>query len=163
MIVVSNSSPLIGMAAIGQLDLLEKLYYRIHIPQAVFQEVVIIGARRAGSSEVQTSDWIVTHTVNPAHTSSLMTATGLDVGESEAIILAKTLPADYLVLDDIQGRKYAFAEGLQVVGAVGVLLLAKQHGYIKRVKPPLDDLLANGYFINPRLYQMVLFQAGEIS
>lgn len=161
MIVVSNSSPLIGLASIGQFDLLKSLYSAIHIPQAVYHEVVIIGAGRVGSSEVQTAAWIARHAVNPADTASVMTATGLDLGESEAIVLAQSLKADYLVLDDVQGRTYALAEGLRVVGAVGVLLLAKQHGHILAVKPPMDRLVANGYFISPRLYHMVLVRAGE--
>ena len=37
--VVSNTTPLIALADIGQLELLHKLYGEIMIPEAVFNEV----------------------------------------------------------------------------------------------------------------------------
>jgi predicted nucleic acid-binding protein len=50
MIVVSNASPLVGLASIRQLDLLRQLYSEAHIPGAVWQEVVVDGvdAKRKG-------------------------------------------------------------------------------------------------------------------
>jgi uncharacterized protein len=59
MIVVSNSSPLVSLAAIGRLELLHDLYGTITIPQAVHQEVVMQGPGRPGAAEVQALDWIV--------------------------------------------------------------------------------------------------------
>ena len=63
MIVVSNSSPLISLSAIGLFDLLNALYGTIHIPEAVYQEVVVTGAGRPGSEEVQAAPWIIRHEV----------------------------------------------------------------------------------------------------
>lgn len=51
--VVSNSSPLIGLGMIGRFDLMRKLYKKISTPQAVYQEVVVEGRGRPGSSETQ--------------------------------------------------------------------------------------------------------------
>ncbi len=50
MIVVSNASPLVSLAAIGRFDLLQALYGTIEIPQAVHHEVVILGLGRMGRS-----------------------------------------------------------------------------------------------------------------
>jgi hypothetical protein len=63
MTVVSNSSPLISFAAIGQLDLLKSLYGTIHIPQTVYHEVITQGAGKPGSTDVASATWIQRHTV----------------------------------------------------------------------------------------------------
>jgi hypothetical protein len=47
--VVSNTSPLINLAWIGQLELLHTLYGEIHIPEAVWHEIVIQGAGQPGA------------------------------------------------------------------------------------------------------------------
>ena len=41
MSIVSNASPLINLARIGQLDLLRQLYGELLIPEAVWHEVVM--------------------------------------------------------------------------------------------------------------------------
>ena len=161
MIVVSNASPLIGLAGIGQLELLQQLYSTIHIPQAVYHEVVILGTGKTGSDEVALATWITRHTADPTDTTTVMAATGLDVGESEAIALAQSVKANYVVLDDMPGRVYALAQGLQVIGVVGLLLQGKKQGVIPAIKPDLDQLITNGYWINAKLYRAALIQAGE--
>lgn len=75
MIVVSNTSPIINLACVSQLDLLRQLYGQIIIPQAVFTEIAIAGAGEPGAKEVQGFDWItprsVTHWVLPTSLCSL--------------------------------------------------------------------------------------------
>ena len=58
MIVVSNTSPIVNLAAIGRLDLLEQLYGTVIIPQAVYREIVVLGAGQPGAMEVSTLVWI---------------------------------------------------------------------------------------------------------
>ena len=58
MIVVSNTSPIINLAAIGQLEILQNLYDHIRIPQAVYYEIAVRGAGQPGSQEVQDLEWI---------------------------------------------------------------------------------------------------------
>ena len=60
MIVVSNTSPIINLAAVGQLDLLRHLYGQVVIPQAVYSEIVGVGAGQPGADEVAASDFTVT-------------------------------------------------------------------------------------------------------
>ena len=91
--IVSNASPLINLARLGELDLLCRLYEEIAIPEAVRYEVVIEGAGRPGAQEVEKADWIhpraTTHTV-------LVRALreNLDAGEAEAIALGLEIDAD---------------------------------------------------------------------
>jgi len=62
-IVVSNTSPVFNLAAIGQLKLLNKLYGMIIIPQAVHHEITVKGAGQAGSTEIEKLKWIEVKTV----------------------------------------------------------------------------------------------------
>ena len=161
MIVVSNTSPIINLAAVGQLDLLRQLYGKVIIPQAVYHEITVIGAGQPGAMEVQTLEWIETKQVtNRALVMVLQTE--LDEGEVEAIALAIELRADLLLLDERLGRTIASRLGLQFIGLLGVLIEAKQKGYTPAVKPVLDDLVTKaGFWVSPQLYARVLQAAGE--
>jgi predicted nucleic acid-binding protein len=57
-IVVSNTSPIINLAAVGQLQLLRQLYDQILVPQTVHREIVVVGIGQPGAAEVKSSDWI---------------------------------------------------------------------------------------------------------
>ena len=56
--VIADSTCLIGLSRIGQLELIPKLFQRITIAQAVWDEVVVNGLGRPGSSEVARAEWI---------------------------------------------------------------------------------------------------------
>jgi predicted nucleic acid-binding protein len=58
MIIISDSTPLINFAKLGRLDLLQKLFEKVYIPEAVYYEVVIEGEDRPGAVEVKTATWI---------------------------------------------------------------------------------------------------------
>jgi len=59
MIVVTNSTCLIGLAKISKLEILKALFGEIYIPCVVYKEVVEKGEGRAGALEVRQADWIV--------------------------------------------------------------------------------------------------------
>ncbi|BAZ26924.1 hypothetical protein NIES4073_78380 [Kalymmatonema gypsitolerans NIES-4073] len=96
MIVVSDTSPITNLAAIGLLDLLQQLYGSIVIPLAVYNEMVAAGKVVPGAVEVQTLSWIQTQTlVDAQKVMDIQTNQGnIDLGEAEAIILALELRAD---------------------------------------------------------------------
>ena len=161
MIVVSNSSPIISLATIGQLSLLQQLYGNIAIPTAVYDEIAVTGAGGPGATEVQTSTWIQTQL--PKDT-SLVTSLQLelDEGEAAAIALAIELGADLLLMDERQGRKVASRFGLRFVGLLGVLIEAKSKQLFPTIKPVLDELIVHGgLWISGALYIRVLGAAGE--
>ena len=99
MIVVSNASPVINLAAIGQLELLNKLYGKIILPRAVYHEIAVKGAGRAGSTEIEKLKWIEVKTVS---NQKLVQALKVELheGESEAIALAVELNAEPLLIYD---------------------------------------------------------------
>jgi predicted nucleic acid-binding protein len=161
MSVVSNSSPLIALAAIDSLDLLQALYGEIHIPEEVFTEVVIRGAGLPGAKEVAGARWIVRHAVVNRLVVAQLLDSGIDAGESEAIALATELSAKLLILDDRRARSVARQRGLLVTGTLGVLIAAKHSDLVPAMKPLLDGLLAAGVYLDPQLIARALQLSGE--
>ncbi len=161
MIVVSNTSPVTNLAAIGQLDMLRQLYTTVLIPQAVYGELTFGGGSQPGGQEVPTLPWIeARHVADRVLVTALQIE--LDPGEAEAIALAVEMKADLLLLDERRGRMVASRLGLRFVGLLGVLNEAKQQGYLSAVKPLLEDLVSKaGFWVSPRLYARVLQAAGE--
>lgn len=161
MIVVSNTSPLINLAMIGELDLLQKLYDVIYIPQAVFDEIVIKGEGQIGAEEIKNSAWIkVLPVQNRLLVKSLFLQ--LDIGESEAIVLAIERGANLVLLDEKRGRNIASEFNLRPFGLLGVLVQAKKLGLILEIKPLIDKLRhVAGFWIDDKLYRAVLNSVNE--
>lgn len=88
--IISNASPLIALSNISQLELLEKLFQKIIIPKAVYQEVVEEGKGRIGSEEVKKAidKWIEVKEVKNSNEVKTLRAI-LDYGESEVIFWHK--------------------------------------------------------------------------
>ena len=161
MIVVSNSSPIMNLAAVGQLDLLRTLYGRLIIPQAVYEEIAIAGKGRPGANDVEVADWIEARA--PANR-SVVTAllSELDRGEAEVLALAVEISAALVLLDERLARRVAARFGLRFVGLLGVLIEAKAKGLLLQIRPILDQLISQaGFWIDPQLYADVLRAAGE--
>ena len=161
MIVVSDASPLIGLAHIGRLTLLRDLYDRVLIPDAVHREVVLKRPEGAGAAEVAMADWISVEPITNRQLARALLAE-LGPGESEAITLAAEAPGSLLLVDERLARRTAARLGVHVVGVLGVLVEAKQKGLIPAVRPLLDDLVAlAGFRISPELHRRVIEAAGE--
>ncbi len=161
MIVVSNTSPLTNLAAIGLFDLLHHLYGGLHIAYGVWDELNAGDKRWPGRDDVAQAVWIEQHTVQ---NQSLVTALrrDLDRGEAETIALAVELGADLVLLDEQEGRHAAQRLGLRVLGVVGILLNAKANGAIDTLRPHLDALRQTaGFYLSASLYQHALELAGE--
>jgi len=161
MLVVSNSSPIMNLAAIGQLRLLEQLYSKIIIAQAVYKEVALEGAGLPGADEVDKFTWIETQVVKDTSKVFLLKSE-LDLGESETIALSVELKSDLLLMDERLARAKAFSLGLNCVGILGILIEAKKQGFVTEVKPLMDDLINKaGFWIDKKLYTRVLQAAKE--
>lgn len=161
MIVVSNSSPLIALSITNSLELLHALYGNIHIPQAVFDEVVIRGAGRPGATAVANTAWIVRQAPANHQTVAQLLSAGLNKGESEAIVLASEVSAGLLILDESHARMIARQRGLSVTGTLGVLIAAKNARVVAAIKPLLGQLTAAGFYLGPEIIARALQLAGE--
>ncbi|MCX7045041.1 MAG: DUF3368 domain-containing protein [Candidatus Sumerlaeota bacterium] len=158
--VVSNSSPLIYLAKIGRINLLEKQFGQITIPPAVWREVVEEGQEREDARIIADAKWIKVHPISP---SPLLTnlKSFLDDGESEAIALAVEIRAATILLDEYEARKTAQFNGLNMIGLIGVLLAAKTSGDICSLQGCLDQLEQAGFRISAHLRQQALALASE--
>ena len=160
MIVVSDTSAIINLAAVGQLHLLSQLYGTVLIPRAVRGEIVAGGPNAPGAAATSLA-WIQTVAINNQPLASAL-AGQLDTGEAEAITLAVELRADLLLVDERRGRAVAMNLGVKVIGLLGVLLEARHKGLLPRLKPVLDDLISKaGFWISNPLYLATLRAAGE--
>ena len=153
MIVVSDTSPITALLSIGHIDLLHSLYGQVTIPPAVNTEL------RAYHTEVP--DFIQ---VIPVQTNALLTRLEreLDQGEAEAIVLAKTIQADLLLMDEMLGRQAAQQEHVPVIGLMGVLLLAKKKGLISSLGGLMERLESEaGFYLSRSVRERVLRAADE--
>jgi len=158
MVIVSDASPIIALAVCNKLDLLDKLFNRVCIPQAVFNELAIPDKPKAGDIIAWAKDKVI-----PVKNSTVVTALSmnLDPGESEALSLYWETAADFLLIDEKRGRIIALRNGIKTIGTVGVLLSAKEKGFVSLVKPLLEMLRYNGFRISDILYRQILERAGE--
>ena len=163
-IVISDSSTLIHLAAIGRLDLLRAFYGRIVIPLAVWEEVVAQGRERAGAVEVEQgkqAGWIEIQSATNQPLLRLLEH-ALDEGEAQVIALAVEQPEALVMLDESDARQIAAVYNLRKTGAVGVLIRAKREGKIESLRTELDRLRGQGgFWIDERLYQQALQSVGE--
>ena len=161
MIVVSNTTPLIGLASIQRFDLLWQLFGELYIAQAVYDEAVVAGREAGGAKcEVTAATWIKTVSVKDRLAVEVL-LDELDLGEAETIVLAREIGADWVLMDEKKGRRKLTQLGLKKIGTVGILLKAKQAGFLPAVRPELERLRWQGFSLSQAVIDAVLQQAGE--
>lgn len=157
--VVSNSSPLQYLYQADVLDLLPSLFGQIYVPEAVVAELA--EGRRQGVSLplLENLSWLQVRMVRDRTLLPLVTHLG--DGEKEVLALGLELSGALLLLDDRGARRHAHALGLELSGTLGVLLLAKERGFLDAVRPVLDRLQALQFRLDARTRQIVLELASE--
>lgn len=161
MIVVCDSTILIGLAKIGKLDLLREIFSRIYVPEEVFYEVVEKGKGKPGSESIKGTDWIEIIHVKDKIQVDLLTVS-LDKGEAEVLALAKQLGADLILVDDEKARKSAVLAGYDVMGLLGLFILAKKLGLIDQVRSLVEGLRRNKFRLSDRVVSETLRRSGEL-
>ncbi len=155
MIVVSDTSPILNLFAIGRLDLLKSLYNELVIPPAVAVEL-----QRNGVDH-RRQEWLLLR--EPANGELVKDLElRLDQGEAEAIAIALELGADRILIDERRARRVASEFKLRPLGLLGILAEAKQHRFIRECKPALDEMIQiAGLWIGERLYKQFLVAVDE--
>ena len=159
MIVVSDTTPLISLMKIGRLRLVEQLFGEVQIPDAVYKELITNPQFLEEAQQIQNSSFIKQVAIDDSKSVDLLRrATGLDRGESEAIILSDTCPADLLLMDEVKGRQVAKQMGLHLMGTVGMLRVAYEEKLISYddIIECIEVLRANGRHISDRLFKQLL-------
>ncbi len=147
--IISDSSCIIALANIGQLDLLQQVFETVLTTPQVVAEV---GIRLPVWLEVRIpADHLVIERMEAE----------LDLGEASAIALAIELHGSMLILDDLDARKVAKRLGIDVTGTVGVLIGAKRAGFIPAIRPLLDELDRAAFRMSEELRANALRLANE--
>jgi predicted nucleic acid-binding protein len=127
MIVVADSSPVIVLMNIQQIDLLRDLFGKVAIPQQVVDELSSPKRLQAVREFIASPpSWFEIHLPK-----QLESITGLQLGEIAAISLAKEINAERLIIDEKDGRRIATERGIRVIGTIGVLELAAEQNLIE--------------------------------
>ncbi len=150
-VAIPDTSPIIGLHQIGQLELLRLLFGQVMAPPAVAREV---------APSVMLPLWVEVRPP-PRPLDPRLQEAQLDPGETEAMALALDVHPELLIIDDLRGRRLAQRLGLTITGTAGVLVRAKTRGLIPAVRPLLDEVVAAGLFLGPDIYRLALEQAGE--
>ena len=156
MLVIADSSALVALAVCDCLTVLDELFEVIKVPQAVYDEVCV--ANKAEAPALQ--DYLAGKNCTVETNISIERANGLGKGEIEAISLYKQLSADLLLIDDARAKKVAYLNNVEVMGSLGVLLLAKNKGLIPVLKPLIGRLRCSDIFISDQLLSQILALSG---
>lgn len=156
--VVSNTTPILALLSINQLDLLGKLYSTVFIPKGVYQEIEKGKEKQVYADLTQIAYLQITEIQNPAPLAYLQ---DLDRGEAETIVLANELQADLVIIDEKLGRYWAESFGHKITGTLGILVRAKKEGLITHIKPFIEMMQTKNIWFSSALVQKVLETVGE--
>ena len=159
MIVVSDTTPLIALMKAARLELLEKLFGRILIPKAVYQELTSNETFKDEAETIKICPFLDVVSVADSKTVDVLRrATGLDLGESEAIVYAESSAANILLMDERKGRLIASSMGLPVMGSIGVLREAHAAGLIDtdEFRSAIEQMQDAGIRLSERLIQSIM-------
>ncbi len=148
-VIISDTSCLILLDKIGELDLLHKLYGSIITTPEVKNEFGL-----------PLPDWFEIQTTSNKNYQAIIEAS-IDKGEASAIALAVEYGDCLLIIDDLKGRKYAQNLGLQIIGTIGIIVDAKLLGIIPSIKPLLEKIKRTNFRISVTVEKILLEKAGE--
>jgi len=158
--VVCNAGPLIALAGIGSLGLLRDLFGSVLVAGEVKAEVEAGGGTAAGADMFSTMPWLQATRISPRIDPWLTSV--LDQGEAATISLAVHVSASLVLMDERKGRKIARqVYGIAVIGTGRLLVEAKRAALIGNVRPAINQMRANGYWLADNIVAEILQQAGE--
>ncbi|MCE7864212.1 MAG: DUF3368 domain-containing protein [Bacteroidetes bacterium CHB5] len=149
-VIISDTSCLILLDKIGELNLLNKVFGQITVTQDIANEF-----------KKELPDWFkIEEPTNKTYQKILEAS--LDKGEASAIAYAIEQTDCLLIIDDLKGRKYAEQLGIKITGTLGVIIDAKLSGHIKSVKPMLEKIKKPDFRLNADLERKTLEKSNEV-
>lgn len=152
-VVVADTSPILYLHLIGEIDLLQALFSEIHLPAAVYNELCHPRApQEVRAWAIAKPDWL-----------SIASASGLpdpetaslDEGERAAIALAELIGADLVLMDERKGARISLRKGFAVIGTLGILDLAARRGLID-LADSFNRLKATNFRYRPQFMEDLL-------
>lgn len=148
-VIISDTSCLILLDKIGELELLQTLFGRITITNEIADEF-----------NKELPNWFSIQAPKNQMYQVILEAS-LDKGEASAIALAVEEKDCLLIIDDSKGRKYAEKLRINITGTLGILINAKLSGHIASVKPLLEKIKKTDFRITSDLESIILKKAKE--
>lgn len=148
-IIISDTSCLILLDKINEIDILKKLYEEVVVTTTILDEF-----------GKPLPEWI--RIVDPQNISyqNILNAS-VDKGEASAIALALEQKDSLLIVDDYKARQLATGLGLKITGTLGVIVEAKLSGRINSVSDIISKIKTTNFRISPDLEKKILGSAGE--
>lgn len=147
--ILSDTSCLILLEKIGELELLHEVFGKIIVTEEVAREYLL-----------KLPEWISVQNPTNKHYQQILRVS-VDKGEASVIALAVELKDCLLIIDDLKGRNLADELGVKVTGTFGVIIEAKLSGLISSVKPILSKIKQTGFCLSDDLERKVLLKAQE--
>lgn len=156
-LVVSDTSPLLNLALIDRLELLESQFSNITIPEQVWEELLVGDNGLEALESLRKTGFL---SVVPVERTGLFVEIlhELDRGETAAICYAIENESDLLLIDETDGREVARRHDLTVTGVIGILLHAANEGTIT-MEEELTKLREAGFWISESLSEKILSES----
>lgn len=155
MLLIADTSPLISLMLIKKIDILENVFPNYIIPEAVWNEL-------NKHNEIRDFDEVLTKLSKKVRQiKNYFPLSGIDKGETEAIILYKELKAEFLLIDDKRARQTAEAMDINCIGTLAVLYKAKQLKLIEELRPVFQQLIDMKRFYSKSYLNLFLSKAKE--
>jgi len=148
-IIISDTSCLIALSNIGMLHIIKDLY----------EEIIITSEVKAEFGEIL-PDWIILMQVRDKLKQADIEKR-LDKGEASSIALALEIPNSMLIIDEIKGRNIAKSVNIEIIGTIGILLLASNKGLINDVISVILKLTNNGFRLSDKLLDKIIEKYGR--
>ncbi len=156
-LVIADTGPIISLAIIDKLPILNHLFNDIKIPRAVINELI----HDTSKKEHQTIKHFFANKVCSIKGMNDLTFT-MDYGEAEAVILYRELDADILLIDDSKARKIAENFDINCIGTLGILMKAKEKGVITELRPIFIEFIDKKRFYSVKLLNIILEKFDEV-
>jgi predicted nucleic acid-binding protein len=153
MIVVADTSPINYLILIGHIEILPAIYGEVLVPQAVIDEL------QDSDAPPEVRNWLSAppqwlRISSMTFQADLLLAR-LDRGERDAILLAESIRADRLIMDDLDGRLEAANRKLAVIGTLGILAEAARRKLLD-LPMALSALKSTNFHVSPALIERLL-------
>jgi predicted nucleic acid-binding protein len=155
-LVIADSGPILSLALVDKLSVLDQLFDDIRISKAVWEEI-------SNDDTKPYHDRIVRYFKDKVETikgyNNLTFI--MDYGESESVILYKELNANFLLIDDKKARNIAENFNINCVGTLGILIKSKELGLVDNLKPIFKSFLNNKRYYSTELLNRILIENNE--
>jgi predicted nucleic acid-binding protein len=152
-IAVVDASPLCYLILVGEIDLLPQLFGQVIVPQAVILELQHVSAPEMDRSWAANLPKWISVEETPDFVPAGMEK--LQAGERAAIVLAESIKADIIIIDEKAARQIAGQRGLNVTGVLGVIGEASTLGLLDLMLT-IDRLRKTSFRCSPALFKATL-------